>query len=414
MTNSLHTLLAVIGFGLAACAGQGVMADTPETVEDLVAMLSSGTGHHWEVDSPHGYRIIGFEGYWSNNPDWSVEAAFDGDLGNFAHPPSGGPLLWVGLDLGDGEAKRITGIRYAPRQGYEERGVGATIHGANDFDPEAFDPTPNDDPNRGDAVPLMTIEEPQPGGEWTSFDIDHEGTFRYVFYEADPAVDDSLHIDLAGIEFYGASEDQEEGEWLEVTATFVEDANQRMEAREHAANFGPEAVAPVAALFDHEDRDVYIAAMWSLRNIVHESARPREDEAEQEAAQQAMAEALSELLDADQSERVVREALYLIGLCGNEAQVPAIAEWLPHPALGDEACAALLRIPGEAGLHAMLDAVEDAEDDTAVSLIHAIAQHDAPAARERLEELAEHDDETIAGAAARALSIRDLRVDYEG
>ena len=412
MTKFVNAGMLAIGFGLAVCMSHAAAGEAPETVDELVDMLTSGDG--WTVDSPHGYEIIGFEGYYGANSDWSVEAAFDGDLSNYAHSPDGGPMLWAGLDLGEDAAKRITGIRYAPREGYEERGVGATIYGANDFDPEAFDPTPNDDPNRGDAVPLMTIEEPQPGGEWTTFDIDHEGTFRYVFYEADPDVDENLHIDLAGIEFYGASEDQEEGEWLEVTATFVEDANLRMEAREHAAKFGPEAVVPVAALFDHEDRDVYIAAKWSLRNIVHESARPREDEAEQEAAQQAMAEALAELLDADHSERVVREALHLIGLCGSEAQVPAIAAWLADPAFVDEACAALLRIPGEAGLHAMMDAVEDAEGSAAVSLIHAIAQHEAPAARERLEQLAESDDETVAGEAVRALSIRDLRVDYEG
>ncbi|MFP4173924.1 MAG: hypothetical protein ACLFV4_13545, partial [Candidatus Hydrogenedentota bacterium] len=401
MTKLMNAGVLALGFSLAVCMSQAA-GEAPETVDELVDMLTSGDG--WNVDSPHGYEIIGFDGYYEANPDWSVEAAFDGDLGNFAHSPDGGPLLWAGLDLGEGEAKRITGIRYAPREGYEERGVGATIYGANDFDPGAFDPTPNGDPNRGDAVPLMTIEEEQPGGEWTSFDIDHEGTFRYVFYEADPEVDDSLHIDLAGIEFYGASEDQEEGEWLEVTTEFAEEANQRMEAREHAHKFGPEAVAPVAALFDHENRDVYIAAKWSLRNIVHESARPREDEAEQEAAQQAMADALAELLEDDPSDRVAREALYLLGLCASEEHVPAIAEWLTEPTFVDEACDALLRIPGEAGLAAMLDAVEDAEGGVAVSLIHAIAMEEAPAARERLEELAESDDETIAEAAAHALS----------
>jgi len=408
MTKFVNAGMLAIGFGLAVCMSHAAAGEAPETVDELVDMLTSGDG--WTVDSPHGYEIIGFEGYYGANSDWSVEAAFDGDLSNYAHSPDGGPMLWAGLDLGEDAAKRITGIRYAPREGYEERGVGATIYGANDFDPEAFDPTPNDDPNRGDAVPLMTIEEPQPGGEWTTFDIDHEGTFRYVFYEADPDVDENLHIDLAGIEFHGASEDEDEGEWLEVTAEFAQEDNLRMEARNHAAAFGPEAVAPVAALFDHENRDVYIAAKWSLRNIVHESARPEASEAEQGA----MAEALAELLDADQSERVVREALYLLGLCGSEAQVPAIAEWLTHPTLVDEACAALVRIPGEAGLTAMADAVEEAEGDVAVSLIYAIAMEEAPAAREHLEELAESDDETIAETAAQALSMRDVRVDYEG
>ena len=189
-----------------------------------------------------------------------------------------------------------------------------------------------------------------------------------------------------------------------------DDGAVRLEARNHAADFGPEAVGPVTGLFDHDNRNVYIAAKWSLRNMAHHSARPDAEEAEQAA----MAEALAELLDEDQPERVVHEALYLLGLCGTADQVPAIAEWLNDPATVDAAAAALIRIPGDAGLEAMLDAVEDAEGDVAVSLIHAIAQEEGAAARDRLEELAESDDDTIAEAAAKALSIRDLRVDYEG
>lgn len=189
-----------------------------------------------------------------------------------------------------------------------------------------------------------------------------------------------------------------------------EDGEERLEARNHAANFGPEAVGPVTALFDDDNRNVYIAAKWSLRNMVHHSARPEADEAERAA----MAEALAELLDEDQPERVVREAFYLVGLCGSEEQVPAIAEWLNDPDTVNHAAAALIRIPGEAGLEALLDAVDDAEGDVAVSLIHAIAQEEESAARERLEALADSDDDTIAEAATKALSIRDLRVDYEG
>ena len=189
-----------------------------------------------------------------------------------------------------------------------------------------------------------------------------------------------------------------------------DDGAVRLEARNNAAEFGPEAVEPVTALFDHDDRNVYIAAKWSLRNMVHHSARPDADEADQAA----MAEALAGLLDEDQPERVVHEALYLLGLCGTEDQVPAIAEWLNDSATVDAAAAALVRIPGDAGLEAMLDAVDGAEGDVAVSLIHAIAQEEGAAARDRLEALAESDDDTIAGAATKALSIRDLRVDYEG
>ena len=192
------------------------------------------------------------------------------------------------------------------------------------------------------------------------------------------------------------------------------DGGARLSARNHAANFGPEAVEPLAALFDDEDRNTYLAAKWSLRSIVHESARPREDEAEHEAARRAMAQALEDLLDTEPSDRVLREALYLLGLCGGGENVPAIAAWLGDPETVDHASAALVRIPGDAALGALLDALNAAEGDAAVALIHAIAQKEEAAARERLEALADSDDEMLAEAAAKALSIRKLRVDYEG
>ncbi len=192
------------------------------------------------------------------------------------------------------------------------------------------------------------------------------------------------------------------------------DGDARLAARNHAAEFGPEAVEPLAALFDDEDRNTYVAAKWTLRTIVHESARPREDEAEQDAARSAMAQTLEGLLDEDSPDRVLYEAFYLLGLCGGEENAPAIAAWLDDPDTVDHAAAALVRIPGDAALDALLSALDDADGDVAVSLIHAIAQREEQEARERLEAVAASDDERLAEAAAEALSIRDLRVDYEG
>ncbi len=192
---------AALGLGAAACMSAVAQPERGEWLE--VSATFDGDTETWSVDSPDGYTIIGFDGSWDGNLDWTPEAAFDGDFGNFAHTPDGS-LLWVGLDLGPDTQKEITGIRIAPRDGFEERAVGATIYGANVFNPDLYDPTPGSDfDDRGDAVPLLTIEEAPPSGEWTTFDIDHAEGFRFVFYEASPDVHDSFHTDLAGIEFYG-------------------------------------------------------------------------------------------------------------------------------------------------------------------------------------------------------------------
>ena len=50
---------------------------------------------------------------------------------------------------------------------------------------------------------LLTLEEEQTAGEWTTFNINHEDGFRYVFYEGP----EDEHTDISGIEFYGESID---------------------------------------------------------------------------------------------------------------------------------------------------------------------------------------------------------------
>ena len=199
--GSFGAAMAAAGLATGLCLAWS--ADAQPQRGEWLEVTANYVDGEWEVDSPEGYTIIGFDGFWAANDDWSREAAFDGDFGNFAHTPDGS-LLWVGLDLGEGRQKEITGIRMSPRDGFANRAVGATIYGANEFDADAYDPTPGSgSDDRGDAVALVTIEaEPTPG-EWNTFDIDEARSFRYVFYEASADVHDNHHTDLAVIEFYG-------------------------------------------------------------------------------------------------------------------------------------------------------------------------------------------------------------------
>ncbi len=181
---AMRTMMAAglgAAFALGLAFGAGAQPDEGEWLE-VITTFADGT---WSVDSPEGYQIIGTAGSWGDNPERYIEAAFDQDFGTFFDAPTGDPA-YMGLDLGPGLGKRITGIRYAPREGFAGRGVGATIQGANQAD-------------LGDAEVLLTIEAEQSPGQWNTFNIDHDGYFRYVFYEGPP----DNHTDIAAIEFYG-------------------------------------------------------------------------------------------------------------------------------------------------------------------------------------------------------------------
>lgn len=126
-------------------------------------------------------RSIGTDGAW-NDSDNTRDKALDGNTATFFDAPEGDGA-WVGLDLG--EKKVITGVRFAPREGYEDRLSGGRFQGANK-------------PNFSDAVDLHTIL--WYGGEGiVSRRVEEDRAFRYVRYLSP----DGGYCNISIVEFYG-------------------------------------------------------------------------------------------------------------------------------------------------------------------------------------------------------------------
>lgn len=132
--------------------------------------------------------LIGHSGSWGDNPETTIEAAVDGDLGTFVDAPTSAG--YVGYDVGAGKAATLTSVRYAPRASHPGRMVDGEIRGAND-------------PTLSDYVVLHTITEEPPIDTYTEAVVSTDQSYRYVYYYA-PAE----NCNIAEIEFYGMLADQ--------------------------------------------------------------------------------------------------------------------------------------------------------------------------------------------------------------
>ncbi|MBE7498680.1 MAG: PQQ-dependent sugar dehydrogenase [Verrucomicrobiaceae bacterium] len=113
--------------------------------------------------------VIGTNGSWNNDPNTTKAAVFDGNLNTYYDALEGNGA-WAGLDLGAGNSRIITEVRYAPRQFHEWRMLGGLLQGANNAD-------------FSDAVTLHTVaEQPPTAGVLTSHLITNNTAFRYVRY----------------------------------------------------------------------------------------------------------------------------------------------------------------------------------------------------------------------------------------
>lgn len=94
------------------------------------------------------------------------ERIFDGDIYNFPDTSVGGDS-WAGQDLGDAVFKKVTKIRYVPRDSQLSRMVGSKFQGSHTADFSSG------------VVTLHEVTTTPPGG-WTEVSIASEMGFRYL------------------------------------------------------------------------------------------------------------------------------------------------------------------------------------------------------------------------------------------
>jgi len=131
--------------------------------------------------------ITGILGSWDDSGN-TIEKVFDGDLNTYFDAPnnSGGHECWVGLDLGEGNERVISQIKYCPRMTIPNRMIGGVFQGANA-------------PDFSDAVTLFTVTAVPPTGVLTSVKVTCPKAFRYVRYLGA----ENSWGNVAEIEFYG-------------------------------------------------------------------------------------------------------------------------------------------------------------------------------------------------------------------
>ncbi|RYD23171.1 MAG: hypothetical protein EOP88_05275, partial [Verrucomicrobiaceae bacterium] len=96
----------------------------------------------------------------------NMTRAFDNNSYNHTEP-GGADNAWVGIDLGAGNAARVTAIQFVPRTGEAGRMVYGTFQGSNTADFSSG------------VVQLARVETRPPQGVYTTLEVTHPGTFRY-------------------------------------------------------------------------------------------------------------------------------------------------------------------------------------------------------------------------------------------
>ena len=166
-----------VGTYTVTLTATGFEGSTPTVVTKSVSV--------GEVMDKLNGSLIGHEGSW-DGVNGLIRDAVDGDLSTFIDAANGDGG-YVGYDFGEGNKAQVKLIRYAPRDGYAGRVVGAEIRASNDADYM----------NNYDV--LYTINEEPSTGELTDATISLTNSYRYVYYYSAPGG----YCNLAEIEFYG-------------------------------------------------------------------------------------------------------------------------------------------------------------------------------------------------------------------
>ncbi len=136
----------------------------------------------------------------------------------------------------------------------------------------------------------------------------------------------------------------------------------RAEAWQGAAKFGALAVRPLAKLVTSDELEVGRAARRALWKIVRHAGRPDAKKKESKAVESR----LLRLIGADQPAAVRREAFWMLSEIGGSATVETLREMpeiLEDKDIREDARCCIERIPGDASIGALQEALDAAPED---------------------------------------------------
>jgi len=130
----------------------------------------------------------------------------------------------------------------------------------------------------------------------------------------------------------------------------------RTTAWQLAGRVGAVAVQPLAKVVDDGEMEVSRAAKRAMWQIVRHVGRPGGDRKEKDA----VVNELLVVLNGTKSVPVRREVVRMLSEIGGDESVPAVSSLLSHGDLREDARMTLERIPGEASLQALKNALNSA------------------------------------------------------
>lgn len=136
-----------------------------------------------------------------------------------------------------------------------------------------------------------------------------------------------------------------------------EDDDVRAAACQRAGNLGASVVKPLAELTETKEPEVARAATRALWHIVRHCGRPGADD-----ERRAVNKALIEILSEERHTQFTRDVLWMLSEIGDERCVKPIAALSSNEELREDACMALERIPGDASVDALREALNATPD----------------------------------------------------
>jgi HEAT repeat protein len=144
--------------------------------------------------------------------------------------------------------------------------------------------------------------------------------------------------------------------------------DERLEAARALAPFGAEVIEPLFEMLAGEDSRLGVAARLAIQSVVQHAAGP---EGRGHRAPVAEALAAQALADGDTETRTF--AVRMLGFVGGDEVVPSLAKLLADPEMHEIARWALVRIPGDAAIEALQEALDFGKPQQAVGILNALA-----------------------------------------